>query len=65
MFRDFKSGGYNLESTLAYNSIVAFDLGCETAITTYNGKDVEQISNPRFTQKTENCYKTCFQGTGV
>ncbi|WP_414585095.1 RNA-guided endonuclease InsQ/TnpB family protein [Scytonema sp. PCC 10023] len=41
------------QSELAYNSIVAFDLGCETAITTYNGKNVEQISNPRFTQKTE------------
>lgn len=44
---------FGSQSELAYNSIVAFDLGCETAITTYNGKDVEQISNPRFTQKTE------------
>ncbi|BAZ27518.1 putative transposase [Kalymmatonema gypsitolerans NIES-4073] len=44
---------FGSQSELAYNSIVAFDLGCETAITTYNGTDVEQISHPRFTQKTE------------
>lgn len=44
---------FGSNSELAYDSIVAFDLGCETAITTYDGKNVEQISNPRFTQKTE------------
>lgn len=44
---------FGSQSDLVYNSIVAFDLGCETAITTYNGERAEQISNPRFTQKTE------------
>ncbi|MGH8002881.1 MAG: RNA-guided endonuclease InsQ/TnpB family protein [Brasilonema sp.] len=44
---------FGQESELAYDSIVAFDLGCETAFTTYDGRNVEQISNPRFTQKTE------------
>ncbi len=44
---------FGSHSELAYNSIVAFDLGCETAITTYSGKNIEQVSNPRFTQRTE------------
>lgn len=44
---------FGSHSELAYNSIVAFDLGCETAITTYSGKGIEQVSNPRFTQRTE------------
>ncbi|NMG18940.1 transposase [Brasilonema bromeliae SPC951] len=44
---------FGSQSELAYNEIVAFDLGCETAITTYDGKKVEQVANPRFTQKTE------------
>lgn len=44
---------FGFQSELAYDSIVAFDLGCETAITTYDGKDIKQVSNPRFTQKTE------------
>lgn len=44
---------FGSQSDLVYNSIVAFDLGCETAITTYDGETAEQISNPRFTQKTE------------
>jgi len=41
------------ESDLSYESIVAFDLGTETAITTYNGSEFEKINNPRFTQVLE------------
>jgi len=44
---------FGSQSELAYDSIVAFDLGCETAIATYNGSEVQNIANPRFTQKTE------------
>lgn len=44
---------FGSKSELAYDSIVAFDLGCETAITTYDGQFVEQVANPGFTHKTE------------
>jgi putative transposase len=44
---------YGSESELEYESIIAYDLGCATALTTYNGKEFEEITNPRFTQKTE------------
>ncbi|MDJ0691080.1 MAG: transposase [Xenococcaceae cyanobacterium MO_188.B32] len=37
-------------SELKYESIVAFDLGTATAITCFDGKKFEEISNPRFTQ---------------
>lgn len=40
-------------SDLSYDSLVAYDLGCSTALTTYNGKEFEEITNPKFTQKTE------------
>jgi len=36
---------------LAYDSIIAFDLGTETALTTYDGEKFESITNPRFTQR--------------
>ena len=44
---------FGSQSGLQYESIVAFDLGTETALTFYNGKEFEEISNPRFTQKIE------------
>ena len=40
-------------SELEYESIVAFDLGTATAITCFDGKKFEEISNPRFTQVAE------------
>ena len=40
-------------SELSYESIVAFDLGTETALTLYNGENFTQLENPRFTQKSE------------
>lgn len=40
-------------SDLKYESIVAFDLGTATAITCFDGKEFEEISNPRFTQVAE------------
>ena len=44
-------------SDLKYESIVAFDLGTVTAITCFDGKKFEEISNPRFTQVAENKIK--------
>lgn len=44
---------YGSQSDLKYDSIIAFDLGTETAITAYDGQDFIEISNPRFVQKTE------------
>ncbi len=44
-------------SDLKYESIVAFDLGTATAITCFDGKDFEEITNPRFTQVAENKVK--------
>ena len=38
------------DSELKYESIVAFDLGTATAITCFDGKNFEEVSNPRFTQ---------------
>lgn len=40
-------------SDLKYESIVAFDLGTATAITCFDGLDMTEISNPRFTQVAE------------
>ncbi|MFP4099838.1 RNA-guided endonuclease InsQ/TnpB family protein [Coleofasciculus sp.] len=44
---------FGSQSDLSYESVVAFDLGTETAITTYNGSEFEEIINPRFTQVLE------------
>jgi putative transposase len=41
------------ESDLAYESIVTYDLGAETALTLFNGKEFEEISNPRFSHKND------------
>ncbi|MBV9386014.1 MAG: transposase [Chroococcidiopsidaceae cyanobacterium CP_BM_ER_R8_30] len=49
-----KSGAH---SGLRYESIVAFDLGTETALTLYDGERFEELSNPRFTQKSETLVK--------
>ncbi len=40
-------------SDLSYESIVAFDLGTETALTLYDGENFSELENPRFTKKTE------------
>ena len=44
---------FGSDSDLKYESIVAFDLGTATAITCFDGKEFEEISNPRFTQVAE------------
>lgn len=44
---------FGSSSNLKYESIVAFDLGTATAITCFDGKEFEEISNPRFTQVAE------------
>ena len=41
------------ESALTYESLVAFDLGTQTALTLYDGEKFTEVSNPRFTQKAE------------
>ncbi len=44
---------FGSDSDLKYESIVTFDLGTATAITCFDGKEFEEISNPRFTQVAE------------
>lgn len=44
---------FGSDSNLEYKSMVAYDLGCTTALTLYNGKEFEELENPRFTQKNE------------
>ena len=44
---------FGSESDLSYESIVAFDLGTQTALTLYDGEEFTELENPRFTQKTE------------
>ena len=41
------------ESALSYQSLVAFDLGTQTALTLYDGEKFTEVTNPRFTQKAE------------
>ncbi|MFS8968393.1 RNA-guided endonuclease InsQ/TnpB family protein [Synechococcus sp. H55.4] len=38
---------------MKYESIVAYDLGAETAITLYDGSEFYEVANPRFTQRSE------------
>lgn len=52
-----ESESFGSTSDLKYESIVAFDLGTATAITCFDGKEFEEISNPRFTQVAENKVK--------
>ncbi|MBE9226233.1 transposase [Phormidium sp. LEGE 05292] len=44
---------FGSQSDLSYESIVAFDLGTQTAITLYDGEEFTELENPRFTQKSE------------
>jgi putative transposase len=44
---------FGSQSDLQYNSIVAYDLGSETALTLLDGTEFQEIANPRFTQKSE------------
>ncbi len=44
---------FGSESDLKYESIVAYDLGTETAITLFDGGEFYEIINPRFTQRME------------
>ncbi len=41
---------FGANSLLEYNSMVAFDLGTDTAITCYDGKEFIEIKNPHFTK---------------
>ncbi|MEW6497246.1 MAG: transposase [Cyanobacteriota bacterium] len=44
---------FGSDSELNYESMVAYDLGTQTALTTFDGSTFEQINNPRFTQVLE------------
>ncbi len=48
---------FGSESELSYESIVAFDLGTETALTLYDGENFTELENPRFTKKSESKVK--------
>ncbi|MDJ0620852.1 MAG: transposase [Calothrix sp. MO_192.B10] len=48
---------FGSDSNLEYESIVAFDLGTQTALTLYDGEEFTELENPRFTQKAENLIK--------
>lgn len=48
---------FGSQSNLEYESIAAIDLGTETALTLYNGKDFEEVTNPRFIRQTEKSIK--------
>ena len=41
---------FGANSDLEYNSMIAFDLGTATAITCYDGKEFQEIKNPRLTR---------------
>lgn len=44
---------FGSESELAYESIAAYDLGCETAIALFDGTEFQDIENPRFSHKND------------
>src|SRR3569832_771969 len=44
---------FGADSGLGYKSIVCYDLGTQTALTTYDGKEFNKIENHRFTQTLE------------
>ncbi len=44
---------FGSKSDLSYESILAFDLGTETALTLYDGENFTELENPRFTKKLE------------
>lgn len=47
------SAKFGSQSDLSYESIVAFDLGTETALTLYDGEEFTELENPRFTLEAE------------
>jgi len=44
---------FGSQSDLQYESLVAYDLGTETALTLFDGAEFQEIANPRFTQRSE------------
>ena len=44
---------FGSKSNLEYKSIIAYDLGTTTALTTYDGNKYNEISNPRFIRQSE------------
>ncbi len=44
---------FGSDSNLKYESIIAFDLGTETALTLYNGEKFTELKNPRFSHTSE------------
>ena len=44
---------FGSNSELSYQSTIALDLGTETALTVYNGKEFIEIENPRFLRQSE------------
>ncbi len=44
---------FGSQSSQPYESIAAIDLGTETALTLYNGKEFEEVTNPRFVRQSE------------
>ncbi len=43
---------FGSESDLAYESMVAYDLGTETALTLFDGSEFAELENPRFSRET-------------
>ena len=44
---------FGSRSELEYESIIAYDLGTTTALTTYDGSEYDELSNPRFIRNSE------------
>ncbi|NEP00153.1 MAG: transposase [Symploca sp. SIO2E9] len=44
---------YDSTSDLKYESIIAYDLGTSTALTTYDGSEYVELTNPRFLRNKE------------
>lgn len=44
---------YGSDSDLSYETLVTYDLGCETAITLFDGTEFEEIENPRFSHAND------------
>jgi putative transposase len=44
---------FGSQSDLQYESMVAYDLGTQTALTLFDGAEFREITNPRFTQRSE------------
>ncbi len=48
-----KEAKFGSDSDLAYQSLVTYDLGTETAITLFDGTEFEEIENPRFSHNND------------